>query len=69
MTNAKTRPPIERVAYSVPEAAQSMSISENTLRELIRVRSDFPVIQVSQGRKIIPVGPLREWLDREAKTN
>ena len=69
MTNPTIRSPVERVALSVSEAAQSMSVSENTLRELIKARPDFPVIQVSQSRKIIPVGPLREWLAREAKTS
>lgn len=67
MTDTKIRAPVERVALSVSEAAQSMSLSENTLRDLIRSRPDFPVIQVSQSRKIIPVGPLREWLAREAQ--
>lgn len=62
-----TRPSVERVALSVAEAAQSMSLSENTLRDLIRSRPDFPVVQVSQSRKIIPVGPLREWLARESQ--
>lgn len=67
MTNTKIRAPVERVALSVSEAAQSMSVSENTLRDLIKARPDFPVIQVSQNRRIIPIGPLREWLAREAQ--
>lgn len=67
MTNTTIRSPVERVALSVSEAAQSMSVSENTLRELIKARPDFPVIQVSQNRRIIPIGPLREWLAREAQ--
>ncbi len=66
MTNTKIRAPVERVALSVSEAAQSMSVSENTLRDLIKSRPDFPVVQVSQSRKIIPIGPLREWLAKEA---
>ena len=66
MTNTKIRSPVERVALSVSEAAQSMSVSENTLRDLIKSRPDFPVVQVSQSRKIIPIGPLREWLAKEA---
>ena len=65
MAEPKTRAPVERVALSVPEAAHSMSLSEGTLRELMRARPDFPVIRVSANRKIIPVQPLREWLARE----
>lgn len=69
MTEAKRMSPVERVALSIAEAAQSMSLSENTLRELIRSRPDFPCIQISQNRKIVPVQPLRDWLARQVNPN
>lgn len=63
MVNGDDR--IARVAFTIPEAAKSMGIGENTLRTLIKNRPDFPVMKVSEGRKIIPVQALCEWLARE----
>ena len=60
---------VVRTAFSISEAAQSMGVSENTLRELIRKRPDFPVLQISTGRKIVPVHLLVDWLSREVSAN
>ena len=60
---------MDRLAYSIPEAAQSMGISENTLRDLIRRRPDFPVLKIGTSRKIIPVQALIDWLSQEAAAN
>lgn len=65
MKDTNIRAPVERVALSVAEAAQSMGVSENTLRALINARPDFPSIKISANRIIVPVQPLRDWLAKQ----
>lgn len=50
-------PPVERVALTVPEAAQSLGVSERHLRSEI---SEVPHFYIG-GRVLIPVRDLREW--------
>lgn len=57
---------VERVAFSVDEAAESMGTSRETIRELIRSSRNFPHVRITQTRVVIPVQALKEWLNREA---
>ena len=51
---------IERLAYSVEEAAASIGISDRKLRDLIHSEG-FPLVRLGN-RCLIPVDGLRRWL-------
>jgi excisionase family DNA binding protein len=48
---------VERIAYTVPEAAAALGISEDFLRNLIR-RDEIPHVRLGR-RVLIPVDALR----------
>ena len=55
---------MEKLAYTVKEAAESIGISDRKLHDLTRI-DGFPVVRLG-GRVLIPVEPLREWLRDKA---
>lgn len=54
----------DRLALSVPEAAQALGISERHLRALL---PEIPHVVLGK-RIVIPVEPLRSWLAERAKS-
>ena len=56
----------ERLTLSVEELAKELGISKPIAYELIK-REGFPSIRVSERRIIIPVEPLRRWLEENAQ--
>ena len=60
---------VERVAFSVDEAAESIGTSRDTVWALIRSTRNFPYVRITKTRVVIPIGPLREWLAKEAANN
>jgi excisionase family DNA binding protein len=58
---------VERTAFSVDEAAESMGTSRQTVWELIRSSRNFPHVRITATRVVIPVAQLRDWLAREAE--
>ena len=58
---------IERLAYSVEEAAASIGISDRKLSDIIH-SDNFPLVRIG-GRNVIPVDGLRKWLeDNQGRT-
>jgi excisionase family DNA binding protein len=57
------RPPVERLALSLPEAARALGVSEKHLRSHLH---ELPVVRLG-GRVLIPVDPLREFLRKNAE--
>lgn len=57
---------MERLAYSVPEAAKAIGISERKMRDLVNTQ-DFPSVHL-KGRVVIPVDPLRDWLRKKSES-
>jgi len=53
-----------KLAYSVEELAQMLSIGKRAAYDLVR-SAGFPRIEVGR-RLIVPVGPLEVWLERQA---
>lgn len=56
---------IERVAYSVEEAAEAIGVSRQTMYGYIN-RADFPVFRIG-GRVFVDVAGLRKWSARMAE--
>ena len=56
----------EKLTLSVEELAKELGISKPIAYELIK-REGFPSIRVSERRIIIPVEPLRRWLEENAQ--
>ena len=52
-----------RLALSIPEAAESLGVSERLVRDLL---PELPHVRLGR-RTVIPVGPLEEWLRERAK--
>ena len=57
---------MDKLAYSVEEAAESIGVSDRKVRDLINVEG-FPVVRLG-GRVVIPVDPLRDWLRKKAES-
>jgi len=55
---------MEKLAYSVHELAELLSIGRNAAYELIKTEG-FPAIPIGR-RVIIPAAPLEAWLERQA---
>lgn len=55
----------EKLTLSVEELAKELGISKPIAYELTK-RDGFPSIRVSERRIIIPVEPLRRWLEENA---
>ena len=58
--------PTEKLAISVEELAKTLGISRPVAYELIK-RSDFPSVSLSERRIIIPVEPLKRWLEQQTE--
>lgn len=58
--------PTEKLAISVEELAKTLGISRPVAYELIK-RSDFPSVRLSERRIIIPVEPLKRWLEQQTE--
>ena len=56
---------MEKLCYTVKEAASVIGVSVPTMYEIAR-REDFPSIRVSEKRIVIPCRALEDWLEREA---
>lgn len=56
----------EKLTLSVEELAKELGISKPIAYELTK-RDGFPSIRVSERRIIIPVEPLRKWLNENAE--
>jgi len=56
---------MEKLAYSVTEAAEVIGISDRKMRDLINVEG-FPSVRLG-GRAIIPVEALKNWLSAKAR--
>lgn len=57
---------VEKLAYSVKELCEVLGIGEPVAYELVK-RPGFPSVRVSKNRIIIPVAPLKKWLERESE--
>ena len=55
-----------KLAFTIPEAADAIGISDRKLRDLIHVEG-FPAVRLG-GRIVIPVDPLRDWLRAQAES-
>lgn len=58
------QPPTEKLAYSVTEMAEALSIGKTAAYELVK-REGFPKVMVGT-RIIVPVKRLDTWLAEEA---
>lgn len=56
---------MERLTYTVREAAKVLGVGMNTAYELVN-RPDFPAIRLSERRIVVPVDGLKVWLDQQA---
>ena len=56
----------ERLTLTVEELAQEFGISKPTAYELLK-RDGFPSIRVTERRIVIPVEPLRRWLEENTE--
>ena len=55
---------MDKLAYSVTEAAQALGVSRRTMYDLIH-REDFPTLKVG-GRRLISRELLAEWVRTQA---
>ena len=59
-------PTCEKIALSVPEAAEMIGISKTKMYELIK-RSDCDFSVMLGGRRLISRAKLEAWLDRQTE--
>jgi excisionase family DNA binding protein len=57
------RPAIQRLAYSIEEAAEAIGVSGDFFRE--HVAPDLRIVRVGR-RRLVPVRELERWLDDTA---
>lgn len=59
---------MEKLAYSVEEAAAALGISKKLMYDLVH-RSDFPAVRTcgNSGRILISARRLEEWFDNQVK--
>ena len=55
---------MDKLAYSVTEAAQALGVSRRTMYDLIH-REDFPTLKVG-GRRLVSRELLAEWVRMQA---
>ena len=55
----------DRLALDVRGVAETLSISERTVRDLLSM-PDFPFVRIGR-RVLVPVRELREWLSDEVR--
>ena len=56
----------ERLCVSIPEMAEMLGVSRDYGYTLARMEG-FPVVNLGEKRKVIPVKALEEWLDKNAR--
>lgn len=56
---------MEKLTYSVAEAAKVLGVSENKMYQIVRI-ADFPTIRVG-GRLLVHKKGLEEWAEAQAK--
>lgn len=57
---------MEKLAYTIQEAAASLGISRSKVHELIADQSSgFPSVKIG-GRRVVPVDRLRAWLEAQS---
>jgi len=56
----------EKLAISVLELAEVLSVGRNVAYELVN-RTDFPAVRIGERRIIIPVDRLKEWLTNQGE--
>lgn len=61
----KGRRPVERLAYTVEEAAEALGVSRSVMYTLIH-REDFPTIKIGN-RRLISAALLAEWVENQAQ--
>ena len=59
MTDAPTTP-VEPLAYSIPQVAAALSVSERQIY-VLAARAGLPTIKIG-GRRLVRVADLRAWL-------
>ena len=59
--------PVERLSYSVPEAARVLGVGTALLWRLVK-RGEIPSVKLGS-RRIIPVDQLRTWLSERSQTS
>lgn len=55
----------EKLVLNTSELAETLGICRPRAYELMR-RSDFPAIQLSERRRVVPRAALEEWLRQQA---
>ena len=65
MPEGQSRAPVERLAYTVEEAAEALGVSRNVMYTLIH-REDFPAIKIGK-RRMISTTLLAEWVETQAR--
>ena len=58
---------MEKLAFSVTEMAEALSIGRNVAYELVN-RSDFPKVKIGDRRIVIPVDRLKQWLEMQSQS-
>lgn len=58
---------MDKLAYSITEAAQVLGVSRPTVYALIK-QPGFPVFQIG-GRKLVSVEGLRDWVRNQAEVS
>ena len=59
------RAPVERLAYTVEEAAEALGVSRNAAYTLVH-REDFPSFKIGN-RRVISTALLAEWVETQAR--
>ena len=71
MTTSTTNPPrlgsatVPKVALSVAEAAEAMSLSPRTIEAMVKA-GELPTVRVGR-RVLLPVAALSTWLDEQTQ--
>jgi len=55
---------IEKLTYSVKEAAEALGVSESKMYQIIRM-DGFPLLTIG-GRRLVPVSGLARWVEQMA---
>lgn len=63
--DGQSRAPVERLAYTVEEAAEALGVSRSIMYTLVH-REDFPAIKIGK-RRMISTTLLAEWVETQAR--
>lgn len=58
---------MEKLTYSIPEAAETLGISKSYAYELVK-QGRLPVLEIGR-RKVVPKDFLEEWIQKNVKVN